>query len=66
VDDTLSIRFTYPLLNDVMRVLKQMEGVRWEQDFAEDCTMTVHVRKSQSDRLFGILSQIYGVEIAYL
>jgi uncharacterized YigZ family protein len=66
VDDTLVIRFPYLLLNDVMRVLKQMEGVRWEQDFAEDCTMTVHVRKSQSDRLFGILSQIYGVEIAYL
>lgn len=66
VDDTLSIRFTYPLLNDVMRVLKQIEGVRWEQNFAEDCTMTIHVRKSQSDRLFGTLSQIYGVEVTYL
>ncbi|MGB4340790.1 MAG: YigZ family protein, partial [Dysgonamonadaceae bacterium] len=66
VDDTLSIRFTYPLLNDVMRVLKQIEGVRWEQNFAEDCTMTIHVRKSQSDRLFGTLSQIYGVEVTFL
>jgi len=54
------------LLNDVMRVLKQVEGIRWDPDFAEDCTVTVHVRKSQSDRLFGILSQIYGVEVAYL
>lgn len=66
VDDTLVIRFPYLLLNDVMRVLKQVEGVRWDPDFAEDCTVTVHVRKSQSDRLFGILSQIYGVEVAYL
>ncbi|HOV71746.1 MAG TPA: YigZ family protein, partial [Dysgonamonadaceae bacterium] len=66
VDDTLVIRFPYLLLNDVMRVLKQVEGIRWDPDFAEDCTVTVHVRKSQSDRLFGILSQIYGVEVAYL
>jgi len=54
------------LLNDVMRVLKQVEGIRWDPDFAEDCTVTVHVRKSQSDRLVETLSQIYGVEVTYL
>lgn len=65
VEDTLSIRFDYLLLNDVMRVLKQFGPVRWEQDFRENCNMTLHIRKSLYESLLKALSAIYGVEIIH-
>ena len=63
VDRTLTVRFEYVLLNDVMRVLKQFEEVSWEQDFKESCTMKLRIRKSEFQRLHDTLSQIYGVKI---
>ena len=63
VDDVIDIHFEYPLLNDVMRVLKQFESVQWTQDFKESCNMSLKIRKSLSGQLKKILSSIYGVEI---
>ena len=63
VDDFIDLSFEYPLLNDVMRVLKQFESVRWTQDFRESCRMRLQVRRSLSLQLREMLSAIYGVEI---
>lgn len=63
VDDFVEIRFEYPLLNDVMRVLKQFESIRWTQDFRESCSMRLQVRRSLSPQLREMLSSVYGVEI---
>ena len=62
VDDNIKIHFEYVLLNDVMRVLKQFESVKWSQDFRESCRMELVVRKSLSPQLIDMLSSIYGVE----
>ena len=63
VDDKMKIHFEYVLLNDVMRVLKQFESVKWSQDFRESCRMELVVRRSLSPQLIEMLSSIYGVEI---
>ena len=63
VDDELSIRFGYDLLNEVMRVLKQFEDVQWEQQFAEDCHIRLRIRRSLFGKLLSDLSAIYGVEV---
>lgn len=63
VDDKIKIHFEYVLLNDVMRVLKQFESVKWSQDFRESCQMELVVRRSLSPQLIEMLSSIYGVEI---
>ena len=62
VDDLITLSFEYPLLNDVMRVLKQFDSVRWTQDFRESCQMRLQVRRSLSSQLREMLSAIYGVE----
>lgn len=62
VDDFIDIHFEYPLLNEVMRVLKQFDEVKWTQDFTETCRMKLQVRRSLSERLQGMLSVIHGVE----
>lgn len=61
IDEKFTIHFEYPLLNDVMRILKQFENVSWEQDFKESCSMHLQIRKSDYDHLYNALSQIYGV-----
>lgn len=63
IDETITIHFEYPLLNDVMRVLKQFDEVQWEQDFQESCIMHLRIRSSLFPRLKDSLTQIYGVEV---
>src|SRR5690554_4015742 len=63
VDDTLNIHFDYTILNDVMRVLKQFDSVKWTQDFKESCRMQLVIRRSQKSHLIDMLSSIYGVEL---
>lgn len=62
VDEIITLHFRYEQLNDVMRVLKQFDSVTWEQDFTEDCRMTLRLRKSLSEPLYDAFAQIYGVE----
>jgi len=63
VDDKIVIRFEYPLLNEVMRVLKQYEEVQWTQEFRESCRMDLSIRRSLSTRLSEQLSSLHGVEV---
>ncbi len=66
IEDTLEIKFDYSLLNEVMRVLKQVDNVRWTQDFNADCQMRLYVIKSQSEILYNKMSAIYGVKVKKL
>lgn len=63
VDDTYTLQFEYPLLNEVMRVLNQFEESSWTQNFTETCEMEVTIRQSQSQQLSQSLSAIYGVTV---
>lgn len=63
IDDSVVIEFDYLQLNDVMRVLKQFEEVKWIQDFKESCHMELSIRRSLTPQLTEMLSSIYGVEI---
>lgn len=64
VDDRIVIRFEYPLLNEVMRLLKQYEEVQWSQEFRESCRMDLSIRLSLSARLREQLSLLHGVEVS--
>ena len=63
VDDFIDIHFEYPLLNEVMRVLKQFDSVQWTQDFTETCRMRLQIRRSLAPRLEERLTAIHGVEV---
>ncbi|MDR1950901.1 MAG: YigZ family protein [Bacteroidales bacterium] len=63
VNDIIEIHFDYILLNEVMRVLKQFEGVRWTQDFQESCVMRLEIRRSLSEKLSGMLEEIHGIAL---
>jgi uncharacterized YigZ family protein len=63
VDNVIEIHFDYILLNEVMRILKQFEEVRWEQNFGESCEMRLQIRRSLSEKLSGMLMGIHGVTV---
>ena len=63
IDDSYLLKFEYPLLNEVMRILHQFEEAKWTQNFTETCEMEVTIRQSQSEEIAQSFSAIYGVTV---
>lgn len=62
VDVTLTANFEYPLMNQVMRVVKEEEPQILEQDFQMQCSLKMKIRKGAAEQLLSKLRQIRGVE----
>ena len=57
------LHFTYPLMNDVMTIIKQEKLNIVDTQFEIECDLIFSVRKSESVRIEEIFSNFYGVEI---
>jgi len=55
VDEDIHIVFEYPLLNAVMRVVKEMKPEIVSQSFEMTCEMTLRIRKSEVAELMALL-----------
>jgi uncharacterized YigZ family protein len=66
VNDVYRLSFEYPLMNDVMRVIKEEDLKVIEQDFRLSCKLSFSVRKNFSNRIFERFNGIHGVKIDYL
>ena len=66
VDEVYSVSFGYPLLNEVMRILKEENLEQRNTKFELDCYLEIAVRKSISNKIVDKLVRIYGVEVNYL
>ena len=66
IDVSYRLHFEYALMNDVMRMLKELGVQPRNQEFNLDCRMDVSVRQSQSVRVYDALSKLYGLEIELL
>ena len=62
VDDRIEVRFSYMAMNEVMRVIKDMQPKIVEQYFDNLCTMTLTIRQSQSEQLLSRLSKVEGAQ----
>lgn len=66
VNDVYELGFEYPLMNEVMRVIKD-EGLQIvEQDFQLSCKLSFRVRKNFSKRIYERFRKLHGVKIDYL
>ena len=66
VDVVLKVEFSYVAMNDVMRVVKDMQPRILEQLFDNLCTMTLSIRESDSEQLLGRLEKVEGATIELL
>lgn len=59
----LRIHFEYPLMNDVMRVLKDSSASILNQNYNQDYSMEINIRKQEYNTLLGKLEKIEGIVI---
>ncbi len=63
IERRYQIHFNYPVLNDVMNILKQGNYRILGTDFGIDCKLDFAVRKSEADKAEKIFGDFYGVGI---
>lgn len=66
VDVVVRVEFSYVAMNDVMRIVKDMQPRIVEQFFDNLCTMTLSIRESESEQLIGRLEKVEGATIEQL
>ena len=63
ITEELRIRFDYPLMNKVMRVVKEQNLTITQQNLTENCELQLAIRQSDYQRMQELFENIYGVLI---
>ena len=58
VDEEVTFYFEYPLMNDVMRIVKEEEPEIISQGYDMDCNMTLRIRQSMMPKLRARLEKV--------
>jgi uncharacterized YigZ family protein len=65
VNDIYTIKFDYLQMNDVMRIIKDENLLVLEQQFDNDCSMQLSIRKMQVEQVLGKLGKVAGLKVKY-
>ena len=63
VDTVVEVEFSYLAMNDVMRIVKEMQPEVLGQQFDNACTMTLSIRRSRSQQLLERLRNVESMSI---
>lgn len=63
VDVRIEVSFSYVAMNDVMRIVKDMQPKVVNQVFDNLCTMTLTIRESEAEQLIGRLEKVEGATV---
>jgi uncharacterized YigZ family protein len=66
VNDVFELQFDYPLMNSIIRILKEENLEASLSRFELNCLIEVPIPKSQSMRIQSILESIHGLQLQYL
>ena len=66
VDETVSIEFEYPFLNDVMKIVKEINPQILSQKFEMKCEMTLQIRQSEMKIMRNRLLKVETLKAAVL
>lgn len=58
VEETIKYDFTYPMMNDVMRIVKEMQPQVVDQQFDNACSITLRIRKCEAEQLRSRLNKL--------
>ncbi len=58
VEEVVEYRFAYPLMNQVMRIVKEMNPRILDQQFDNTCTIKLSIRQSQAEELRAKLAKL--------
>lgn len=63
IDETFLLKFEYPEMNTVMRIIKDEDINVLNQKMELDCNMEISVRKKEAERIFELFENTYKVTI---
>jgi len=66
VEETYEVGFEYPLMNDVMKILKEEQAVIIKQEFEIDCKIRFTIRRSMGVKIMNRFYKIKGVSTNFL
>jgi uncharacterized YigZ family protein len=66
VDEVYSLEFAYPLMNDVMRVMKEEGLEQMNTRFEMSCYLEFSTRKSEAEKIVTKFKNIFGVAVKYI
>ena len=66
VDVVVNVSFSYIAMNDVMRIVKDMQPKVLGQEFDNLCAMTLSIREGDSEQLIGRLEKVEGATVDVL
>ena len=58
VEETITYSFPYPMMNDVMRIVKEMQPRIVSQTYENTCEIRLSIRKSEAEQLKNRLSKL--------
>ena len=58
VEETIKYDFTYPMMNDVMCIVKEMQPQVVDQQFDNTCSITLRIRKREAEQLRSRLNKL--------
>ena len=66
VNDVYSLQFAYPLMNEVMRVMKEANLEQQNPRFEMDCYLEFSTRKNDAEKIVSKFKNIFGVTVSYI
>jgi uncharacterized YigZ family protein len=66
INEIYSLEFEYPLMNEVMRVMKEENLEQQNSRFELDCYLEFSTRKNSASRIFDKFSNLFGVKITHI
>ena len=66
INEIYRLEFEYPLMNDVMRIMKEENLDTLNPRFEMDCYMEFSTRKNAASRITEKFSNLYGVKITHI
>ena len=66
VNEVYSLQFGYPLMNEVMRVMKEAGLEQLNPRFEMDCYVEFSTRKNEAEKIVSKFKNIFGVTVTYL
>jgi putative IMPACT (imprinted ancient) family translation regulator len=66
INEFYSLEFEYPLMNEVMRIMKEEDLEQLNPRFELDCYLEFSTRKNDASRISEKFSNLFGVKITHI
>ena len=66
INEFYSLEFEYPLMNEVMRIMKEEDLEQLNPRFELDCYLEFSTRKNGASRIFEKFNNLFGVKITHI